>query len=282
MSQLRLFSNGGGHQSIAALVLSAQGVIDFPTHLHADVGADSENPGTVTYVRDVAIPYAAANGIAFHVLQRIPKKGRSKGVQETLHGRLVREGSRSLPIPVRMDNGAPGTRSCTSDFKIKVLGRWAKEHGATADNPAIIGIGISRDEIHRANTRRIEPHEQVVYPLVGVGEETGLMLSRSDCDRIIADAGLPIPPKSACYFCPFHTPAVWQDMRRDEQELFDKAADLEDLLNARRDQLGKDHVWLTRFAAPLREVIPGNEHELLPFADEDEADGSCDSGYCFT
>ena len=26
--------------------------------------------------------------------------------------------SRSLPIPVRMSNGAPGNRSCTADFKI--------------------------------------------------------------------------------------------------------------------------------------------------------------------
>jgi hypothetical protein len=276
---LRTFSNGGGHQSMAALVLSAQGVIDFPVHLHADVGADSENPATVTYVRDVAIPYAKANGIDFKVLQRVPKRGWSKGVQETLYGRLARPGSRSLPIPIRMDNGAPGTRSCTSDFKIKVIGRWLREHGATAESPAVVGIGISLDEIQRANTRIKEPYERVVYPLVGIGEETGLKLNRLDCDRIIRGAGLPIPPKSACYFCPFHTPAVWEDMRRDEPELFEKAASLEDLLNQRRDMLGKDHVWLTRFAMPLREATREGQ-QLLPMADDKDSD--CDSGWCFT
>jgi hypothetical protein len=46
-------------------------------------------------------------------------------------------------------------------------------------------------------------------------------------------------------------------MRRSKPELFEKACQLEDLLNERRDELGKDHVYLTRFAKPLREAIPG-------------------------
>ena len=180
-----------------------------------------------------------------------------------------------------MSNGAPGTRSCTSDFKIKVIGRWLRAHGATAENPATVGIGISLDEIERANSRRQEPYERVVYPLVGIGEETGLKLRRSDCDRITTGAGLPIPPKSACFFCPFHKLEVWDEMRRVDPGLFDRAADLEDLLNARRDDLGKDHVWLTRLNAPLREVIHEGR-DLLPFADTDETAAECDSGWCFT
>ena len=41
-----------------------------------------------------------------------------------------------------------------------------------------------------------------------------------------------MPPKSACWFCPFHQTARWTDMRRNRPALFDKACDLEDLLNA--------------------------------------------------
>ncbi|MFG2006154.1 tyrosine-type recombinase/integrase [Spirillospora sp. NPDC048911] len=107
----------------------------------------------------------------------------------------MREGSRSIPVPVRMSNGAPGTRSCTADFKIRVIGRYLKAHGASATNPATIGIGISVDEIHRANNRRCEPYEQIVYPLLDLG------IRRTDCPRIIRSAGLPVPPKSACWFC---------------------------------------------------------------------------------
>lgn len=253
MTNLRSVSFGGGVQSTALLVLAAQGRIDFPLFLMANVGDDSENPATLRYVEQHARPYAASHGIELVVLDRIKRDGTT----ETLWGRLTREGSRSLPIPVRMSNGAPGTRSCTADFKIKVIGKELKRRGATAETPATIGIGISVDEIHRANNRRVEPHEQIVYPLLDLG------LRRTDCARIIREAGLPVPPKSSCYFCPFHRPETWQDMRREQPEEFEKACQLEDLLNERRDELGKDHVYLTRFARPLREAIPGGR----PLAD---------------
>lgn len=270
MKPLRIFSYGGGWQSTAALVLAAQGELDFRTFVFANVGDDSEHPQTLHYIREHAVPFAEANGIDLHMVDRVKRDG----TVETLYGRLTREESRSLPIPVRMSNGAPGTRSCTADFKIRVIGRWVKAHGANAENPATVGIGISVDEVHRANARRSEPYERIVYPLLDLG------VRRADCPRIIRSAGLPVPPRSACWFCPLHRPTVWQDMRRDEPELFERAAALEDLLNERRDTLGKDHVYLTRFGAPLRRVIPEGV-ETLPLVD-DHGDGECDSGWCFT
>lgn len=266
---LRSVSYGGGVQSTALLVLAAQGRIDFPLFLMANVGNDSENPATLRYVEEYARPFAAEHGIELAILDRVKRDG----TVETLMGRLTREGSRSLPIPVRMSNGAPGTRSCTADFKIKVIAKELKRRGATVDNPATIGIGISVDEIHRANNRRTEPHERIVYPLLDLG------LRRTDCARAIREAGLPVPPKSSCFFCPFHRPETWHDMRREQPEEFAKACRLEDLLNERRDELGKDHVYLTRFARPLREAIPDGV-DLLPMFDE--ADGLCDSGWCMT
>jgi len=269
---LRTISYGGGVQSTALLVLAAQRRIDFPLFLMANVGDDSEHPATLEYVHNVATPYAEAHGLELVILDR----KRRDGSTETLWGRLMAEGSRSLPIPVRMSNGAPGTRSCTADFKIRVIGKEVKRRGASADDPATVGIGISLDEIERANTRRVEAHERIVYPLIGIGEDTGLKLNRLDCARVIRNAGLPVPPKSSCFFCPFHRMTAWADLARETPDLFDKAALLEDTLNARRDALGKDHVYLTRYGRPLREVVD-TEQELLPLAD-----GACDSGWCFT
>ncbi|MFH9761345.1 phosphoadenosine phosphosulfate reductase [Streptomyces anulatus] len=267
---LRSISYGGGVQSTALLVLAAQGRIDFRTFLMANVGDDSEHPATMRYLDEYARPYAAEHGIELALLDRVMVRS---GETRTLYGQLTKEGSRSLAIPVRMSNGAPGTRSCTADFKIKVIGRELKRRGATKEAPATIGIGISLDEIHRANNRRCEPHEEIVYPLLDLG------LRRTDCARIITEAGLPVPPKSSCYFCPFHRPETWHDMRRTEPDLFEKSCQLEELLNERRDVLGKDHVYLTRFGRPLREAIPDGV-DLLPMFDE--ADGACDSGWCMT
>lgn len=148
MTQLRTFSSGGGVQSTAALVLSAQGRIDFPVHLFANVGDDSEHPATLAYVAEVIKPYAAEHGIEFHELRRV-KRG---GSGETLLDRLMSEGGESgtVSIPVRKRvQGPPMRRSCTQDFKLRVVGKWLRHHGATEDDPAVVGIGFSTDEVER-------------------------------------------------------------------------------------------------------------------------------------
>lgn len=236
------YSYGGGWQSTAMLVLVAQGYLPVGPFLFSNVGDDSEHPGTLAFVRGPAWDFAAAHGIPIEELHRVPTRGRSAGQVETLYGRLMREGSRSLPIPVRMpDTGAPGTRACTADFKIRVVGRYLREHGATEDRPVRVGIGISTDEWHRAKDRRADqPWEEPWYPLLHIEHRyarPGGGLDRVACGRIIAEAGLPVPPKSSCYFCPFHKPTVWADQARDEPELFEKACHLEDTLNARRSEL---------------------------------------------
>jgi hypothetical protein len=270
-----VISYGGGVQSTAMVVLAAQGKLDevvgepVTTALFSNVGNDSEHPATLAYVRDVAMPWAAERGVTIEELHRHKRDG----TVETLWGQLTKDGSRSTPIPVRMSNGAPGTRSCTVDFKIKVIDKWCREHGATKDAPITTCIGISTDEIQRLNNRRDSRVSIAAYPLID------LRISRSGCEQIIRDAGLPVPPKSACFFCPFHRPAMWAEMRRDEPELFEKSAQLEDLLNERRAMRGKDEVYLTRFAKPLREAIAEAQTPLdLDWsADQD----SCDSGNCW-
>jgi hypothetical protein len=267
---LRSCSYGGGVQSTALLVLAAQGRIDFPLFLFANVGDDSEHPATLTYVHEIAVPYADANGIELVELHRVPTKGAHAGQVETLYGQLMRKGSRSLPIPVRMSNGAPGTRSCTADFKIWVVGKELRRRGATVDAPAAVALGISTDEIERA-TPGIDPkapYQFRVYPLLDLG------LSRHDCARVITAAGLPVPSKSACWFCPFHDREAWRRLKRDTPDLFERACDLERTLNDRRDALGKDHVYLTRFAKPLAETV--DDQLVLEGMD------GCDSGWCMT
>ncbi|WP_018348214.1 hypothetical protein [Longispora albida] len=270
MAGIRAVAYGGGVQSTALLVLAATARIDFPAFLFANVGDDSEEPASLTYVRDVAAPYAAAHGIALHQLDRV----RRDGQVETLLGRLTRPGSRSLPIPVRMSNGSPGTRSCTADFKIKTIGRWLRANGASAENPATVAVGISLDEMHRAHNRRANPYERVAYPLLD------LRLNRADCMNVIRSAGLPVPGKSSCWFCPLHTRAHWSTMRRDRPAQFAATCDLESLLNSRRAELGRDRVFFLRSARPLAEDIAPAQDEIPGLDPEDDA--ACDNGACWT
>lgn len=268
---LTVIAYGGGVQSTALVVLAATGQLHADAALFCNVGDDSEHPDTLVYVREVAIPWATARGFPVHELHRHLRDG----TPETLMGRLTKQGSRSLPIPVRMSNGAPGRRSCTADFKIKVMAKWLKAHGASAVNPSTVYIGISTDEFDRATNRKVAPYERVEYPLLE------RRLDRAACAQIIRAAGLPVPPKSACYFCPFHKAQTWAEQRRDRPDLFAKSADLEALLNERRDVLGKDHVYLTRYAKPLADAIKVAQDDLWSSLDSTIGESGCDDGMCF-
>jgi hypothetical protein len=269
---MRVFSNGGGVQSSAALVLSARGEIDYPVHLWSNVGDDSEHPDSLDYIRNHLMPYAEAHGIVFHELH---KKRRDKQ-ERTLYQTIMNPGSKSIQIPMRLSNGSPGNRSCTVKFKIDVIDSWLYHNGVKKENPAIVGIGISVDEIQRAGRGKENNFSRRAYPLLDLG------LRRIDCLNIVADAGLPEPPKSSCYFCPFHRQQTWSEMRRDRPDLFEKAAEIEDTINERRVALNKDKVYLSSRLIPLREAA-GVAQQGFWDTGYDDGDGeSCDSGHCFT
>jgi hypothetical protein len=269
---MKVISYGGGVQSTAMIVLAIQGRIpNVEAALFANVGDDSEHPASLVYVRDVMIPWAAERNFPVHELHRTMRDGSTR----TLWNEITRDEGRAIKIPVRMDGtNAPGNRSCTSDYKVKVVNKWLRQHGATKENPAEVCIGISTDEFHRASNRRPEPTQVAFYPLLDLG------MDRVDCQNVIRNAGLPVPPKSSCFFCPFHRLQTWQEMRRDEPELFWKSVELERIINTKRAALNRQPVYLTDRQKPLDEAA-GEAGPTL-FDDLGFNDGKCDEGYCWT
>ena len=271
---LHTVSYGGGVQSTALLALAAQGVIPHRTFLFANVGDDSEAPETLAYVRDVAVPFGDAHGLAVLEIQRTMRDG----TPETVLGRIERT-AKSEVIPVRSSyDGPPLTRSCTADFKMRTLGKWLTARGATPDDPAHVALGISLDEAHRSN-RKPQPYERISYPLIGKADDpccaTDLRIRRSDCPAIIRAVGLPVPPKSSCWFCPFHSLNAWIQLRNDDPARFEHAAQIEDKISTKA---GSPR-YLTRYGLPLRDVIPADA-PTLPLVGGDEDDWSCTSGEC--
>lgn len=268
---MRVISYGGGVQSTALLVLAARGELGHvDAALFSNVGDDSEQPETLRYVRNIAVPFGAAHGVPVVELCRYR---RDESV-DTVLKRIERSEVGSTPIPMRDETGAPGIRSCTIDFKMKVVNRWVQEHGATEAEPAEVLIGFSWDEAHRVGDWKRFPNEVAAYPLLD------RRLTQMDCQNLIRRAGLPIPPKSACYFCPFHKPSTWAKMRRDEPLLFFKSAEIEAAINAKRTPLGKPPMYLTRFGKPLAEAINGELQEEMDFGAG--LGETCDEGYCWT
>lgn len=269
---IRAFSYGGGTQSTAALVLAAEGKLDYRTFLFANVGEDSEFPDTLRYVQEYAEPFAALQGLEF---VEVCKRTRD-GEPQTLIERIDAS-EKSIPIPLRIGpSAAPANRTCTAEFKIRTVEKELRRRGATKEEKAIVGIGISTDEISRVGSE-IDPRTEYQlrrYPLIDLG------LSRSDCEQVIRSAGLPLPPRSACWFCPFHTAEEWRRLQRQHPDLFEKACELEDKLRDRAETHHGTTAYMTRQQVPLRELFKGNEIPL--FEDDGGLEAGCDSGYCMT
>lgn len=266
MTGLRTVSYGGGVQSTALLVLAAQRRIDYPLFLFANVGDDSENPDTLAYVRDVAMPYAAGHGIELVELRRILRDGTERTLLEEITGQ-----DRSIPIPARMGAGGFGRKKCTERFKIAVVRRELRRRGASPDNPATVAIGISTDEIERAGAGEAhdprDPTRLRAYPLLDLG------ISRRDCRRIITDAGLPIPPKSACVFCPLHDREAWRRIRRNPDQ-WATAIHVDGVIRERSVRIGRGPMGLVSPTVQLADAVD----DQLSMFDED----GCDSGWCMT
>ncbi len=110
-------------------------------------------------------------------------------------------------------------RSCTDKFKKRTLERY---YGKDPENKVLISMGIAYDERHRART--FETRNYIFeYPLVDE------KITRKGCIEIIEDAGLKVPPKSGCFFCPFQPKASWQRLARNHPELYWRAVSLEEL-----------------------------------------------------
>lgn len=253
------FSYGGGIQSNACLVLATQGFIDCKLFIFANVGDDSEHPDTLAYIRDVAAPYAAQNGIELCTVS----------ARDTIYQNIMKQ-NRRIIIPAHLSNGAPGNRTCTTDYKIRVISREIKRRGATKANPWTVGLGISTDEFYRARNYSGYDYYTTAHPLLD------LRLSRANCVGVIERAGLPVPPKSACWFCPFQSDRRWHELRKTRPDLFDKACQMEKRINEKREAIGRDVMHLHKFNIALVDAVPEQDAEQLDlFAD------TCDSGFCF-
>jgi hypothetical protein len=245
----KIFSFGGGRQSHAVMVMQKRGMVHYDEFTFSNVGDDSENPGTLEYIENVTKPYCHENGIKFTVLDG----------KRTLYNMMVGD-IKTVPIPVYMENGAPGRRQCTNLYKRNRIASYIKKLGG-----GIVGLGISLDEYQRMRTD--SGIEWVIndYPLIDA------KMTLSDCRKLIADEGLPEPEKSSCYFCPYHSITGWRRLRDEHPDLFEKAVGIEKRLNEKRASFGKDNVYLTRFLRPLDQVI-GEQDGLF--------EQPCDSGYC--
>lgn len=86
-------------------------------------------------------------------------------------------------------------------------------------------IGISLDEVSRMKPNRNLFIENI-WPLVD------LRMNRHDCIQWMTSKNFPIPPRSACYYCPYHSDAEWKRLKDQEPGAFSNAVVFEKKMHA--------------------------------------------------
>ncbi|MBM4072698.1 MAG: hypothetical protein FJ271_27795 [Planctomycetes bacterium] len=236
---------GLGVDSTAMLIEFARRGIRPDLILFADTGG--EKPETNQYM-DVILPFLKRVGFPDVVTVRYQPK---RAAYHTLEGQCLHTGT--LP------SLAYGGKSCSLKYKrapqdryilatyppgelIRRGGRIVRAIGFDAGEQRrtfahlVKAIGLDASEQHRQTWQRSAPHTTqrpsrqewldanyfaYWYPLMEWGYD------RERCKKIIAAAGLPVPIKSACFFCPASKKAEIAWLQEHHPELLERALRIE-------------------------------------------------------
>jgi len=136
-------------------------------------------------------------------------------------------------------------RWCTDKFKIRPVHKYCNSL-MEKDEQAIMYIGIASDEAHRANPPKnpeaFMRNKMFEYPFV----EAGITREQNIC--IIRSAGIEVPPKSGCYFCPFQKATEFKRLYKENPDLYQAARNLEKNVNVKRIRDFKEPLYLKNVA----------------------------------
>jgi hypothetical protein len=235
-----VISYGGGIQSTALVVLAMRERWPIDEIVHVDL-VDAESPATREYV------------VRFREwLQREYRRDITV-IERDLYGDMLAR-PEFTPVPWHGKRERfMLSRQCTRQYKVQPLQRYLYDRYPGGRVGLMLGISV--DEYHRmrdSSAARIEH----VYPLVD------RRLTRWQCREVIERAGLAVPWKSSCWFCPYRSVRSQWSLVQRYPDLAGMARVLEDRINAERRSRGKDEIVVLR--------TDGVE----------EQDDFCEAGFC--
>jgi 3'-phosphoadenosine 5'-phosphosulfate sulfotransferase (PAPS reductase)/FAD synthetase len=242
-----ILSFGCGVNTVALMIHLVNEGMPFDEAVFADTGG--ELPETYDYLK-----------IARRYLSR---HGKQLKVVRSGNGALMDTCTRRRVIPSQV------WRWSTRDYKITPIHAYYRSLGVHIHEY----MGIAYDEITRLK-RSSQEYITTLFPLVDS------RFTRADCVRIIEAEGLPVPPKSGCYFCPFNNVERWAELRARHPRLYEKAIALEEQSKYfPRQTLVDPHIKKRLGVSGLREL--GEDLNARGAHSTPEQDSPC-SGYCLT
>lgn len=268
-------SLGAGVQSSAMALMAARGLITPMPDAAIFADTQAEPKAVYEYLNYLApllpFPVHIVTAGNLHLDSLVVRKNKyGKKYVRTL-----------IPAFVETTNGKGIlSRKCTRDYKVMPIAKAVKRLANIKRGETRLlvtqWIGISSDELQRM--REIDfKWQQARWPLVE------LRMSRRDCLNWLNDNSYKLPPKSACYFCPFHSDPAWRTLKHDDPIAFQKAIGFERQLQEMGNELTRlrGTPYLHPSLAPLDTVDFLTEEDKGQGSFWNHFDNEC-SGMCGT
>ena len=246
---IHIISLGAGVQSSTMTLMAAHGEIGpMPTAaIFADTQAEPAGVYRWLDWLEKQLPFPVIRVTAGSLVEDSLRIGHRKDGRAWIKGHV--------PAFIKKPDGSMGPlwRTCTADFKIAPIMKKMRSLSVIKRGQKTVGviqwIGISLDEAHRMKPSR-EPWAKNRWPLIDAG------MKRHDCLRWMEKNGYPVPPRSACTFCPFHSDAEWNRLKTQEPDAFAHAVGYERRLQAASAEAGchEGKVTLHRSGLNIDEV----------------------------
>jgi len=238
---LHVVSLGAGVQSSTMALMFAHGELEpMPTcAIFADTGAEPRYVYTWLDWLEQQLPYP--------VHRVMHKKGLRQNIIDSV------KGGRFAGAPFFTESGGMLRRQCTREFKVNPITQKLRElvglqlrQRAPKKTLVVQYIGISYDEAIRMKPPR-EHWIEHRWPLVEKA------MRRLDCLTWMQEKGYPLPGRSACTFCPYHSDAEWRDLKQNHPEDFHEAVMIDNLIRA-GVRGTKERLFLHRSLRPIAEL----------------------------
>lgn len=241
---MKILSLGAGVQSTTMALMAAKGEFnDMPDcAIFADTGAEPKP--TYDYLNwlmsDGLLPFPV------HVVS-------GGNIKEDMISGMNTTGQRFASVPfftLYKGKAGMGRRQCTKEYKLVPIRRKAREllGGKVRGQSVEMWIGISTDEIIRMKPSMVK-YITNRWPLIEK------RMSRHDCLTWLNKNGYPLPPKSACTFCPYRSDEGWINMKKNDPVSFAEAIEVDEAirLNGTTKRM-KAELFLHRSLKPLKDV----------------------------
>jgi hypothetical protein len=168
-------------------------------------------------------------------------------------------------------------RTCTADYKVApILKEIRKRCGITHGQKEVTvtqWIGISYDEMQRM---KLPINKWTQHRWVLVEKK----MTRAHCKEWMKKNNYPEPPRSACYYCPFHSDSEWRRLRNEDPYHFQKAIDFDNKIRQMYKTEQKDmkmEVYLHSSCKPLSDIDFDSDEDKgqLGFDFQSECEGMC-------